>query len=140
MAKQVKRTPREAFGEVGKKSKKTNQLVSQSTSQPALAVLNLGGSQHLVREGTELEVPHVSFEEVRREVGLRPRQGVGGKKKEVEVTLLEPKFGKGKAILKLLEHKKGPKITIMKYKAKSRYRRKRGFRAALSRVLVEKIS
>lgn len=93
---------------------------------PTLAVLKIGGSQHLVREGTELEVPHVFLEE--------------GKKKEAEVTLLEPKLAKGKAILKLLEHKKGPKITIMKYKAKSRYRRKRGFRASLSRVLVEKIS
>jgi len=91
-----------------------------------LAVLKLGGSQHLVREGSELEVNRLSLK--------------GGGKEKVEVLVLKPKMGKGTATLKLLEEKKGPKITILKYKAKSRYRRKRGFRSRLSRVLVEKIT
>lgn len=91
-----------------------------------MAVLTLGGGQYLIREGAELETNRLSLEE-------------GGKEK-VEVLLLKPKIGKGIAIIKLLEQKKGPKITVMKYKAKSRYRRKRGFRAAMSRIVVEKIN
>ena len=91
-----------------------------------LAVLKIGGSQHLVREGSELEVNRLLLKE--------------GAKEKIEVTLLEPLFGKGTATIKLIEQKKGPKIVVMKYKAKSRYRRKRGFRPALSRVVVEKIN
>ncbi len=108
----------------------------KSITEEKLAVLKLGGSQHLVREGTELEVPHVDFGEGKSAKGGSASVG----KKEIEATLLKPNFGKGKAILKLLKQEKGPKITVMKYKAKSRYRRKKGFRAAVSRIVVEKIN
>ena len=90
-----------------------------------LAVLALGGSQHLVREGSELTVHHLELKD--------------GKSAKAEVIILEPAFGKGLITYKLLEQKKGPKILVMKYKAKSRYRKKRGFRAQLSKIVVEKI-
>ena len=90
-----------------------------------LAVLALGGSQHLVREGSELTVNHLEIKE--------------GKSVKAEAIILEPNFGKGLVTYKLLEQKKGPKILVMKYKAKSRYRKKRGFRAQLSKIVVEKI-
>lgn len=90
-----------------------------------LAVLELGGRQHLVREGSELTVSHLDLKE--------------GKSAKVPAVILQPSFGKGLVTYKLVEQKKGPKILIMKFKAKSRYRRKRGFRADLSKVVVEKI-
>jgi large subunit ribosomal protein L21 len=91
----------------------------------ALAVLELGGRQHLVREGSELTVNRLDLKD--------------GKSAKVPAVILQPSFGKGSVTYKLVEQKKGPKILIMKFKAKSRYRRKRGFRADLSRVVVEKI-
>jgi len=41
--------------------------------------------------------------------------------------------------LKVLEHLKGKKIRVAKYKAKSRYRKVKGFRAKLTRLLIEDI-
>lgn len=90
-----------------------------------LAVLNLGGRQYLVREGSEITVNHLDLKE--------------GKSVKAEATIVEPDFGKGSVTYKLLEQKKGPKILVMKYKAKSRYRKKMGFRAQLSKIVVEKI-
>jgi len=95
------------------------------TVSDKLAVFELGGSQHLVREGTELEVHRVDLKE-------------DGKAK-AEALILRPKIVRGHVEYRLLEHKKGPKIDIMTYKAKARYRRKMGFRASLSKVVVEKI-
>ncbi len=78
-----------------------------------------------VEEGTELTVHRLSLGE--------------GKSAKVAATILRPAFGKGSVAYKILEQKKGPKVLVMKYKAKSRYRRKRGFRASLSKIRIEKI-
>src|SRR3990172_6686386 len=95
------------------------------TAGGKLAVLALGGSQHLVREGSELIVHHLELKD--------------GKSAKAEAIILEPAFGKGSVTYKLLEQKKGKKILVMKYKAKSRYLKKRGYRSKLSKILVEKI-
>jgi len=94
-------------------------------SEGKLAVLEISGSQYLIREDSELKVNRLSLKE--------------GKSVKVPATILKPVFGKGFVTYKLLEQKKGPKVLIMKYKAKSRYRRKRGFRADLSKIAVERI-
>lgn len=90
-----------------------------------LAVLELGGRQHLVREGSELTVNRLDLKD--------------GKSTKAPALILQPSFGKGSVTYKLVEQKKGPKVLIMKFKAKSRYRRKRGFRAQLSKIVVERI-
>lgn len=41
---------------------------------------------------------------------------------------------------KVLDHLKGKKIRVSKFKAKARYRRAMGFRPSLTRVQIEKIS
>ncbi|MDP1710793.1 MAG: 50S ribosomal protein L21 [candidate division WWE3 bacterium] len=115
---------------VGKKvpvAKKAVKTVSKSKPivGETLAVLELGGSQHLIKEGTQLTVHHLPIKE--------------GVKAKAKVTVLEPTIREGTATYKIVEHLKGSKIVVMKYKAKSRYRKKRGFRASLSKVVVEKI-
>lgn len=72
------------------------------------------------------------------------------KKPEVEVLLLvengkvkigKPKISGAKVKLKVLaEEEKGKKLYVQKFKAKSRYRRKLGFRPLHTRLLIEKIS
>ncbi|HCC67697.1 TPA: hypothetical protein DEP90_00575 [Patescibacteria group bacterium] len=42
--------------------------------------------------------------------------------------------------LEIMSQKKGEKIKVFKYKAKSRYRRSYGHRPQVTRVLVKKIS
>uniref|UniRef100_A0A831Z182 50S ribosomal protein L21 n=1 Tax=candidate division WWE3 bacterium TaxID=2053526 RepID=A0A831Z182_UNCKA len=98
---------------------------SEPTVRETLAVLELGGSSHLVRKGTPLTVHRLPIKE--------------GTRVKSKVTVLEPVLKEGTVTYKLVEHLKGPKIAVMKFKAKSRYRKKRGFRAQLSKIVVEKI-
>jgi len=96
-----------------------------SASAAESAVIELGGSQHLVEKGTKLEVGRLSLKE-------------GGKEK-VRALILEPRIAEGSVTFKVVSHKRGPKITAATYKAKSRYRRKVGSRAELSEVIIEKV-
>lgn len=97
----------------------------ENKKKETLAVLALGGNQHLVREGTPLTVHRLPEEE--------------GIKVKAKVTVIAPVIKEGTATYKVVEHLKGPKIVVLKFKAKSRYRKKRGFRASLTKVVVEKI-
>lgn len=115
---------------VAKRSRDTEKVEkavpkAESQVKGTLAVLALGGNQHLVREGTQVTVPRLSLKE--------------GVKAKAKATVLEPVIKEGTVTYKIVEHLKGPKIVVMKFKAKSRYRKKRGFRASLSKVVVEKI-
>ncbi|NIT04338.1 50S ribosomal protein L21 [Candidatus Saccharibacteria bacterium] len=108
-----------------KKKTRSSKSKSTKTKEEKLAVLGLGGGQHLVREGAELEVNRLPFKK--------------GEKKEEEALVLKPRIAKGKVIYKVSEHTKGPKLTVQTYKAKSRYRRKKGFRASLTKIVIETI-
>jgi large subunit ribosomal protein L21 len=99
------------------------------------AVVVSGGKQYKVTEGETIVVDMLSvkpesaytFEEVllfvdgdTREIGTPTLSGV-------------------KVTGKVLEHSKGEKIRVAKFKAKAKYRRATGFRASLTKVQVEKI-
>lgn len=96
------------------------------------AVIELKGHQYKVSEGQEIVV-----------------DSMGGAKADPRIMLLveEDKVKVGKPVLPSVKIKlkevsameKGDKVTVVKYKAKSRYRRKMGFRSQLTRLLVEKI-
>lgn len=101
-------------------------------SEPSVnvAVIDLGGVQHVVVPGLKFEVNRLNSYELNKEVKLVP---VISSSDGDSV-----KFGEGEVIVKLLEHKKAEKIFVMKFKAKSRYRRRTGHRQFIS--LVEVIS
>lgn len=98
------------------------------------AVIRLQGHQYKVAEGEEILVDKL----------------VDPKKIEVEVLLVsnDGKVSVGKPVVKdakvtlkvVKEEEKGEKIHVRKYKAKSRYRKHVGFRASLTRLLVQKIA
>jgi large subunit ribosomal protein L21 len=93
------------------------------------AVIKVNGNQYKVSENEELLIDKL----------------VG--KPEAEVLLMvdgdsvsvgKPTLSTLNVQLKVLaEEEKGKKLVIQKYKAKSRYRRKTGFRPVYTRVLVE---
>ncbi len=99
------------------------------------AVIKTGGKQYRVSAGDVLEIAKlpepkdsaVTFEEVLLLVS------------DSTVKIGKPTLPSVKVRAKLLEQKKGEKIDVYKFKAKSRYRRKTGFRALLSKVVIEKI-
>src|SRR5688572_30120631 len=98
------------------------------------AVFKASGKQYRAQEGDIIEIDgHVSkdsaitFDEVLMHV-------VDGK-----VAIGNPTVPSVTVVGKILEHIKGDKIKVIKYKSKVRYRRVTGFRASLTKVLVEKI-
>ncbi len=114
------------------------------------AVIKTGGKQYLVKEGMTITVDQLNVEPVSvptKASGLR--RGKEGKKIELETLLKFDEEGKafelGQPILKekvtaeVIENVKGDKIRIAKFKAKSRYRKVRGFRAKLTKLKIVKI-
>lgn len=108
----------------------------KAPQEEKFAVVKIGGSQQKVKEGDVLEVNRVEGKE-------------GGKLFLKEVLLVDsskgvkigtPFVSGSEVTFKILEHGKGEKIEIRKFRAKSRYRRKTGHRQLLSKLRVEKIS
>jgi large subunit ribosomal protein L21 len=96
----------------------------------AYAIITLGGKQYRVQEGQRLLVDRVSTEE--------------GKTFHPEVLMLggDGKFElapKTQVTARVVGSTLGDKIVIGKYKPKSGYRRKTGFRAKLSQIEIESI-
>lgn len=97
------------------------------------AVVNIGGKQFQVFPGEELLVPKVN--------------GQPGDSLELDKLLLLCADGKvavgapyleGKKLqAKIVSQEKGEKVRILKYKAKSRYHRRAGFRAVLTRIQIQ---
>ena len=86
------------------------------------AIIRLGGKQYRVREGEYLVVDRLKVDEGKT---FNPDILLGAS--GVTVTA------------KVLEHGRGPKIRIGKYRPKNGYKRHTGFRAATSQVVIESI-
>jgi large subunit ribosomal protein L21 len=97
----------------------------------AYAIVKLGGKQHRVREGERLVVDRLPYDE---NATFEPEVlMIGGDGK----TELAPRGVKVTA--RILEHGRGPKIRIGKYRPKNGYKKHTGFRAAVSQVVIESI-
>lgn len=87
------------------------------------AVVKIGSSQYLIQPGLELLVDKPEIEEVLLSIG-----------DDGEVFIKQ-----GKVTIKDLGQEKGDKVRIFKYKAKSRYKKTRGFRPTFHKIKIEKI-
>lgn len=99
------------------------------------AVVNYKGRQYKVSEGDELLLDKVDTQGKKLELS-DVAMIVEGEK----VVVGRPTVGGAKVTLEVLGQEKGEKVQVVKYKAKSRYRRKTGFRPQYTRVRVEKIT
>jgi large subunit ribosomal protein L21 len=95
-----------------------------------IAVISLAGAQHLVKPGDKLEVNRLGVEV---EKDATPEVLLSTKGDEVL-------FKDGKVETRVVEHKKGEKLYIIKFKAKSRYRRRTGHRQHLSLIEIVSIN
>lgn len=96
------------------------------------AVIRIKGRQYKVSEGEEILVDKLLDSKIESEVLLT----VDGEK----VSVGKPTVSGAKVKIKILSEKElGEKVRILKYKAKSRYRRRMGFRPQFTRLLIEKI-
>jgi large subunit ribosomal protein L21 len=94
------------------------------------AVVKSGGKQYRVREGQELVVDRLEGE-----VGDAVDLPVGFSVDEGEFDL-----GEKKARVEILDHLRGDKIHVYKYKPKKDYRKKTGHRQELTLVRVLEVS
>ena len=99
------------------------------------AVFKTGGKQYRVKPGDTLDVelltdPVDSVTEFGEVLALSD----GG-----EVTIGSPLVEGAKVTAQVLSHYKDRKLMVFKYKAKTRYRRKRGHRQSYTRLLIQDI-
>jgi large subunit ribosomal protein L21 len=100
------------------------------------AIVETGGKQFKVQEGDTLEV-----EKLDQEAGAAVElDKLLALVEDGAVTLGKPYVDGAKVQVKILEHGKGKKILVFKYKPKKNYRRIRGHRQPYTQVLVESIT
>ena len=99
------------------------------------AIIKSGGKQHVVEEGKWFLT-----EKIEQEVGTAV---------EFEAILISDDKGKetkvgtplaGKVTGKIMENGRAKKISVVKYKPKSRYRRNVGHRQPFTKIKIEKIA
>jgi len=92
-----------------------------------IAVVRLGGKQHTIKNGETLKVDRVAAD-VKPEVLLWQE----GKTIEIGTPVLKDRSIK----IEILENKLDKKVNVSRFKAKSRYRKHKGFRQPISAVRV----
>jgi large subunit ribosomal protein L21 len=94
------------------------------------AVVETGGKQYKVEEGTSLLVDRLDAKEGDK-VTLRPVMF-----RDTEVMAAPKELEKVKVEATVAAHLRGPKIKVFKYKAKKGYRRRAGHRSELTKLEV----
>lgn len=102
------------------------------------AVVEIGGHQYLVSPGEEIIVDRLPYQE-KEEVLFDQVLLVYYPGEENKALIGNPVIEglKVKAVVK--EHFKGKKLRVARFKAKSRYRRVKGFRPELTRLEIKEI-
>jgi large subunit ribosomal protein L21 len=99
------------------------------------AVFKTGGKQYRVKPGDTLDVERLSLEvEGVAEFGEVLAVSDGG-----EVTFGSPFILGAKVLAQVQSHYKDRKMIVFKYKAKTRYRRKKSHRQSYTRLLIQDI-
>lgn len=99
------------------------------------AIVETGGKQYRVSEGTEIDI-----EKIDAEVGSQVElDRVLLVRKDGETRIGTPVVEGARVIGRVRRHDRHKKILVFKYKPKKRYRRRQGHRQAFTRVLIEKI-
>ncbi len=100
-----------------------------------LAVIKTGGKQYLVSPGQKIKIEKINKKEgseiTFKEVLLLEK----GKKLEIGTPLVKG----AKVVGKIIRQGKGKKIIVLKYKAKTRYKKRQGHRQLFTEVEITKI-
>jgi len=98
------------------------------------AVVKIGSKQFGVCEGDELKIDRLESKEGEEISFPEVLLFVSGDQVEIGNPTVD-----AKVFVKVLGQEKGKKVRVSRFKAKSRYRKVRGFRAQLTKVKVTKI-
>ena len=98
------------------------------------AIVEVGGKQYRVEEGGRVVVDRLDAAPGST-VELNPLLVADG-----EDVHLTSEGKKSKVTAEVVEHLRGPKIVVLKFKPKRGYRKKTGFRSGLTRLEIKKIA
>mgnify|MGYP001014804801 CR=1 FL=1 len=105
-----------------------------------LAVIRHGGKQYLVKEGDRLSVEKIKLEKPdAKEYSFQDILLVADDKAGIKIGQPVVAGAKVKAEVVTPEYKE-KKVTVIKFKSKKRYTRKRGHRQIKSRIVIGKIT
>lgn len=99
------------------------------------AVIQSGGKQYIVKPNEPLNTDRIEGKAGDKISFGKVLLVVDGENVEVG----SPFLASFKVEAKIIEHRLGEKVRVAKYKSKSRYRKVRGFRADITRVMIESI-
>ena len=108
----------------------------KETNKNALAVIQTGGKQYLVKEGDSLRVEKIkniskdnliTFDKVLLLVD------------DKDVKIGAPYIEGVKVLAKSEGEVRGKKITVLRYKSKTRYRKKKGHRQTYTKITIKEI-
>ena len=99
------------------------------------AIIQTGGKQYRVSEGDVLSIEKLSAAEGEEVVFDQVLTVVA----DGDVKIGKPVLEGAKVTAKVVEHGKGEKILVFKYKAKSNYRKRQGHRQPYTKVEISKI-
>ncbi|MDI3312657.1 MAG: 50S ribosomal protein L21 [Thermoanaerobacterium sp.] len=99
------------------------------------AIIQTGGKQYRVQEGDVLEVEKLNAEPN----DVVEFSEVLAVSKDDNLQIGSPYVEGAKVQARVLEHGKGKKIIVFKYKPKKNYRRKKGHRQLFTRIEIQKI-
>jgi len=102
----------------------------------SLAIIKTGGKQYIVSPGDEIKIEKIKHKKQGDEI-LFDKVLLVQKQKKLEIGT--PFIKNAKVTGKILEEGRGKKITILKYKPKTRYKVKKGHRQAYIKVKIGKI-
>lgn len=102
-----------------------------------IAVIQTGGKQYIVREGDELDVEWLETAAVGSALELAPL--LVGNEDGSAVKVGAPTVSGAKVQTSVLAHDRHEKVSVIKYKPKSRYRRNNGHRQPYTTLKIEKI-
>ena len=99
------------------------------------AIVQTGGKQYKVQPGELVDVEHLDVQ-VGEKVELTDVLFVAN---DDNVAIGTPTIQGASVVAEVQEQRRGPKIIVFKYKAKTRYRKKTGHRQSYTRLLIQEI-
>lgn len=96
------------------------------------SVVKVSGKQYLVKSGDEILVDKLDSK-VNDQIALDTLLSFDDEKLSLQ---LGKPYITTKTKIKIIEHLKGEKLNILKFKSKVRYTKRQGFRAMLSKIKV----
>lgn len=102
-----------------------------------IAVIQTGGKQYIVREGESLEVEWLETNAPGSTLELAPL--LVGNEDGSGVKVGKPTVVGAKVVMTVVEHGRRDKVSVIKFKSKSRYRRNVGHHQPTTTLKIEKI-